>query len=235
MTGLTWGCSWGRSAQVPVSCCRRRRHAGSSRCSAPAAPPPRRAAPPAAPHPLSAGIAESTQNTLWDCFPPIVPPGSLKSSVTLPNPSGTLKDPKGPNGDLGHLLLTLHGLQLSPTKTLWDSQLSQEPSGTSGNHQGTLRTSAGTLWGLPKVLKDLMGASPGTLRDMLDPVGGLQDHPQSLWAPGVAPTWTSMAVMSSTTRFMTARTLRGSTVPNQSRVSTLFLSICATAAPWTCT
>lgn len=39
------------------------------------------------------------------------------------------------------------------------------------------------------------------------------------------PTWESMAVMSSTTLFMTARTLRGSIVFNQSRVSTLFRSI----------
>lgn len=53
--------------------------------------------------------------------------------------------------------------------------------------------------------------------------------------PGCRPTCTSMAVMSSTTRFMTARTLRGSTVPSQSRVSTLLRSICATAAPCTCT
>ena len=37
--------------------------------------------------------------------------------------------------------------------------------------------------------------------------------------------WESIAVMSSTTRFMTARTLRGSMVFIQSRVSTLFLSI----------
>ena len=36
----------------------------------------------------------------------------------------------------------------------------------------------------------------------------------------------SMAVMSSTTRFITARTLRGSIVFSQSRVSTLFLNIC---------
>ena len=46
-------------------------------------------------------------------------------------------------------------------------------------------------------------------------------------------TCTSMEVVSSTTRFITARTLRGSMVFTQSRVSTLFLSIWEMIKPWT--
>ena len=42
-----------------------------------------------------------------------------------------------------------------------------------------------------------------------------------------------MEVVSSTTRFITARTLRGSMVFTQSRVSTLFLSIWEMIKPWT--
>lgn len=48
-------------------------------------------------------------------------------------------------------------------------------------------------------------------------------------------TWTSMAVVSSTTRFMTARTFRGSRVLSQSRVSTLLRSIWDMTRPCTFT
>lgn len=124
---LTWGCSWGRSARAPASCCRRRRRVGWSRCSAPAAPPPRTAAPPAAPQPL---LGPGTPKTpLAPPKPPRVPqipwepsepPRVPQIPWDPPKPFWDPRDAQGPHGDLADPCWTLQGPPPHHLQNLWD-------------------------------------------------------------------------------------------------------------------